>query len=358
MGTVDIEDDVFVFSCTQTRQWYGYSLSSGNLLWTTPSIESFDFYGMSSNIYRGMFFAYGYGGVLHAYNVTTGKELWTYTAANVGFESPYGNYPLSMGAIADNKIYLYSTEHSPTMPMWRGSYIRCIDVATGHEDWKIESWSTGIAIADGYLVSLNLYDNQIYCYGRGPSATSVSATQGIGNIVTIQGSVTDQTVGKPNIPAISDVDQQAWMEYQYEEQAMPTKATGVPVTIYQTDPNGNSYTVGTVTSDLSGHYAISFVPTMPGMYTFTASFAGSNAYYGSSSVTSIAVGPAASPVVTPTPTQTTTPTQTPVQSPSPSPSAVVIPPNSAMPTTTYIAIGAAVIVIVAAAAALILRRRK
>lgn len=359
MGTVDVEDDIFLFSCTQTRQWYGYSLSSGNLLWTTPSIESFDFYGMSSNIYRGMLFAYGYGGVLHAYNITTGKEIWKYTAANVGFESPYGNYPLSMGAIADNKIYLYSTEHSPTMPMWRGSYIRCVDVATGHEDWKIESWSTGVAIADGYLVSLNLYDNQIYCYGRGPSATTVSATQGIGNVVTVQGFVTDVTVGKPNVPAISDADQEAWMEYLYEEQAMPSKAVGVPVTVSQTDPNGNTYAVGTVNSDVSGHYAVSFTPTMPGMYTFTAAFSGSNAYYGSSSVTSIAVGPAASPVVTATPTATVAPIATPTPIVTAAPTATNAQnPTSAGTTTTYIAIGAVIIIIVAAAAALIMRKRK
>ncbi len=31
------------------------------------------------------------------------------------------------------------------------------------------------AIADGYSVSLNGYDNQIYSVGRGPSATTVSA---------------------------------------------------------------------------------------------------------------------------------------------------------------------------------------
>ena len=35
----------------------------------------------------------GYGGVLIAYDIKTGKVLWNYTAAQEGFESPYGNYP-------------------------------------------------------------------------------------------------------------------------------------------------------------------------------------------------------------------------------------------------------------------------
>ena len=31
-------------------------------------------------------------------------------------------------------------------------------------------------IADGFIVGLNFYDNQIYCYGKGPSATTVTAS--------------------------------------------------------------------------------------------------------------------------------------------------------------------------------------
>jgi hypothetical protein len=364
MGTVDPEDGVFLFSCTQTRQFYGFNLATGNQIWTTPSIESFDFYGMSNNIYRGLLLAYGYGGVLHAYNITTGKEVWSYTAADVGFESPYGNYPLSMGAIADNKIYLYSTEHSPTMPLWRGSYLRCIDVATGHEDWKIANFANSVAIADGYIVSLNLYDNRIYCYGKGPSETTVSASPGIGNAVTIQGTVIDQTVGKPGIPAISDADQEAWMEYVYAQQGIPTNAKGVPVAIYETDPNGNTYKVATVTTDISGHFVTSWTPTLKGAYKITAAFDGSNAYYGSSGVAGIAVGDlTVSPLVTQTPEPTPkaitpTPTLTQPTETQPPLTTAPTPPAYGPSTATYIMISAAIVIVLAVVAALILRRRK
>jgi hypothetical protein len=341
MGTVDLEDGVFIFSCTQTRQYFGYDLSTGSQIWTTPSIEAFDFYGMTNNIYQGKLFATGYGGVLHAYDIKTGAELWNYTARGVGFECPYGNYPLSIGAIADGKIYLYSTEHSPTMPMWRGSYVRCIDVNNGHEDWKLADFAGNIAIADGYMVTLNLYDNQIYCIGKGPSATTVSATPGVGNAVTIEGTVTDQSVGKPGIPAISDADQEAWMEHVYEQQGMPQNAQGVPVTIYVTDPNGNTNSIGTVVSDVSGTFGMSWTPQTQGFYTITAAFDGSNAYYGSTAVTHLAVGSA--PAASPEPTLTVAPT----------------PPSFGPSSTTYYVVTAAIVIVaVIAAIALILRKRK
>jgi len=75
-----------------------------------------------------MLFNAGYGGDLIAYNITTGKQLWTYNATNVGYESPYGaNYPLLTATIANGILYEVSGEHSATQPMWRGSHIRAIN---------------------------------------------------------------------------------------------------------------------------------------------------------------------------------------------------------------------------------------
>ena len=131
---IDPEDGVFFFKEPITRRWWGYSLATGQQLWGPSAPENaWNFYGMNNNIYNGMLLSYG-GGMsgsdLIAYNVTTGKILWTYTPNQVGFESPYGTYPLSNAAIADGKLYMYSTEHSPTQPLWRGSYLRCIDAST------------------------------------------------------------------------------------------------------------------------------------------------------------------------------------------------------------------------------------
>jgi outer membrane protein assembly factor BamB len=344
---------------------------------------------MWSNIYQGKLITAGYSGVLICYNITTGKMLWNYTAQQEGFESPYGNFPLYITAIADGKIFTVSGEHSPTQPLWRGAYIRCIDANTGQEIWKALHWGSGIGgahltgtavyMADGYIVGLNLYDAQIYCYGKGPSATTISAPQTVvsqGESVLITGTVTDVSAGAKarvangefsQVAAVSDPSQGKYMAYIYQQQVKPTDATGVPVTISVLDPNNNTYTIGTTTSDIAGHYGLMWTPPVPGYYTITATFAGSDSYYGSSAETALGVSKAAAaaivtPAITPAPTQaqTTAPTVAPtaVVTVAPTPSPVVIPPTSAAPTTTYIAIGAVIIIAIAAAAALILRRRK
>ena len=84
-------------------------------------------------------------------------------------------------------------------------------------------------------------------------------------------------------------DQQAWMEYLYEQQAAPTNPKGVEVSLDTLDPNGNFMHIGTVTSDASGMYKKAFVPEVPGEYTIIASFAGSKSYGGSYAETAINV---------------------------------------------------------------------
>jgi hypothetical protein len=326
---VDPEDGVFTFKeGTSVRRW-GYSLATGQLLWTSGPEPAGHFYGWSTNTYQGMLLSAGYGGVLIAYDIKTGKVLWNYTAEQVGFESPYGNYPILVTCIADGKIYLVSGEHSTTQPMWRGSYLRCINASNGAELWKVLHWggaqvagievgsAASVFIADGFLVGVNFYDNQIYCYGKGPSATMVAASPKIsahGDKILIEGLVTDQspgakklaqTLGYPNgVPAISDADQQAWMEYLYAQQGIPGNAKGVEVSLDTLDPNGNFVHIDTVTSDLSGGFKKMWTPEVPGEYTVIATFAGSNSYYSSYAQTYIGVEeapPATPPVEYPQP---------------------------------------------------------
>ena len=304
MGAVDPDDDVFVFSCALTRERWGYSLTTGQELWKSSPEPSMNFYGMSTNIYQGMLLSSGYSGVLIAYDIKTGNILWNYTATQEGFESPYGNFPIGISSIADGKIYLTSSEHSPTQPMWRGSYLRCVNASNGAEVWKCLFWGMGMgsgsgaALGDGYIVGLNAYDNQIYCFGKGPSATTVTAPDTailVGTNFVIRGTVTDQCAGakaiadkeglKDGVPAVSDESQRAWMEYLYEQQAKPTDATGVPVLIDVIDANGNYRNIGSTTSDTSGTFSYTWKPDISGDYTVIATFSGSASYYGSSAET-------------------------------------------------------------------------
>ena len=56
------------------------------------------------------------------------------------------------------------------------------------------------------------------------------------------------------VPAVSDASQKEWMEYVYMQKPRPTDVTGVDVTLTVIDPNGNTYDIGTATSDSYGHY--------------------------------------------------------------------------------------------------------
>ena len=296
IGPKSYEDDVWVLECKETRQKWGYSLSTGTLKWgPTESQDVWDMYGQGSKFAYGNLYSSGYAGKLICYDAATGVLKWTYEALGIGYESPYGDYPLSIGAIADGKVYLYSTEHSPTTPLWRGSYLRCVNATTGEELWKSLNFVSGMALADGYVVTGDWYDQRMYCYGKGPSATTISLKDDIvteGDSILITGSVTDQSPGAKGTPAIRDEDMDAWMEYLYKQQAMPENAIGVTVKLSTYDPNGNYQDIGTTTVDQHGNYGKLWKPPVPGEYYIQADFEGSESYGSSSATTYLGVAEA------------------------------------------------------------------
>ncbi len=365
MGS-EITDNVYYYYARETLQFHGYDVRTGTEIWTSQPLSSaWDMYQEVEVGAYGNFYAATFSGHVYAFNLATGKLVWQFYSGDAGYETPYGTWSYYNGiTAADEKIFIGTGEHSPGSDMIRGQKLFALDVVTGKCLWNISGYVMNPAIADGYMVVYNVYDNQIYSFGKGPSATTVSAPQTSvpkGTDVLITGTVTDQSLGQKDTPAISDADMSVWMEYLHMQKPMPTNVKGVPVHLTAIDPNGNFQDIGTATSNIGGTYGISWTPPVPGLYTVTATFEGSNSYGSSYATTYLSVSQAASaaPVVTSTPAQTTAPTSVPTQTPtSPSPSPAVQPPTSSMPVTTYVAIGAAVIIIVVAAAALILRRRK
>jgi hypothetical protein len=311
---------------TKTLIYYGYDLTTGKQIWQIGPMPQFDYYNSRLDSYKGLLFLdQGYGGILMAYDLTTGESVWNYTAEGVGFESPYGNYPIGIACMADGNglIYTASSEHSPTQPLWRGPNLRCINATDGTEVWSILFWGanmgpvdpSNIAMADGILVGNNYFDNELYAFGKGPSATTVSGPLSgavVNSVLTLTGTVTDQTeTGRrttndnyqftlKGTPAISDSDMDKWMEYLFMQQSYPADAKGVPVHLATIDPNGNYFDIGTVTSDINGNYGVPFTPSVPGTYQILANFAGSNAYGPSTASTYIAVAdvPAVTQVTT------------------------------------------------------------
>jgi hypothetical protein len=322
--SVDPVTRVFLFEYKETMQWAGYSLDDGRWLWgPTPPETDFNYYisgyGTTYAVAYGHLYDGGYGGILYCRDLKTGSLLWTYgnggagNSTNSGFYTPYGRYPIWMGSIADGKIYLVTSEHSPNAPIYKDALVRCVNATTGEEIWTImgfcgsfESPRGDAVVADGFLVYLNHYDMQIYCIGKGPSATTVQAPMTAitaGNSVVIQGTVIDIAAGTkqnepaarfPNgVPAVSDASMSAWMEYVYMQKPRPANATGVEVTIDAIDPNGNFIHIGTATSDTSGTFGYAWTtPDVPGKYTIIATFAGSESYWPSYAETYTAISEA------------------------------------------------------------------
>jgi len=294
------DTDVFILRCAQTGQLWGYDLNTGSLKWgpteMMPGNEQFDYYTQRGAIYDDiMLVASQYSGTLKAYDAVTGEQLWVYEAdaAPYSYESAYGaNMPVTIGAVCDGMVYVYSGEHSPTKPLWRQSYIRCIDMTDGTLIWKLPIFNMGLAIADGKLVAASEYDNMIYTIGKGPSATTVTGPEGVqplGTTVLIKGTVTDQSPGAKNTPAIADEDMSEWMEYLYMQQPMPKDAKGVEVILTTFDPNGNSYEIGRTTSSNRGTFGCEVDLPVPGLYKIIATFKGSDSYSASSAETYVIV---------------------------------------------------------------------
>jgi hypothetical protein len=156
----------------------------------------------------------------------------------------------------------------------------------------------------------------IYCYGKGSSATTVSAPQtlaALGSSVMLTGTITDDTpTGRrtandkidftlKGTPAISDEDMSRWMEYKFMQQIYPADAKGVQVNLATIDPNGNYIPIGTTTSDINGNYGLLFTPEIPGTYQIIATFDGSKSYGTSTATTYMAVGEAPASTSAPTP---------------------------------------------------------
>ena len=214
-----------------------------------------------------------------------------------------------------------TTEHTVTTPIFKGALTRAINATNGAEIYTLSAYTSAFntataCIADGYATLFNGYDNQIYCLGRGPSQTTVTAPQTAtteGSNVVIQGKVVDISAGTqqiapaanfPNgVPVSSDATMAAWMGYVYQQQGLPTNFTGVTVTLTAVDPNNNTVTLGTATTNINGLYSLLWkAPSVPGKYTVTATFSGTKGYWPSVSQTAMAVQAPATATSTPTAT--------------------------------------------------------
>lgn len=305
-----MNDGVYAIFERETLQNIVYDYRTGNLLWKADSINAttdpWSLYKSGSLIAYGKLYYSGYGGRVFAYDIKTGDKLWEYFGGYAEYQTPYNVWPFYGGfTLADGKIFIGNLEHSPTQPLWTGAKLHVINGETGEGVWNITGMfqSSGFAIADGYFIGFNAYDGQIYCFGKGKTATTVTASSKIseyGDTILIEGTVTDQSPDSnaKGTPAISDADMTSWMEYLHMQKPRPTDASGVEVSLNTIDPNNNLVHIGNVTSDSNGLFKMMWTPEVPGEYTIIASFVGSESYWSSFAETAIGVTEAA---LTPSP---------------------------------------------------------
>jgi hypothetical protein len=353
---LDVNASIFWYQNSVYRKWYVYSLTNGNMLWESPPGPQFEFNGMGSVVvYDNMFIdTGGWGGVVAAYDAQTGTPLWNWTAPIVGQgETSYQYTITELGVVSGNGLlYLYSGEHSVNNPIRRDGMIWCLNMTTGDLVWKLTCWPSGSPIlGDQKLLVLDNHDNQIYCYGKGPSKTTVETPLGgifQGESCVIQGQVLDMSPGTAQseialrftggVPVVSDESEEAWMEYVYRQRPMPTNATGVEVALTLIDPNTNIVNLPSVTSDANGHFSVAYnADSVPGLYTVIANFVGTNSNYPSMAESSFVVIPESTAAPT-APAQANYVTTTDLM--------------------TYMAIGVvAIIIAIAIVGALVLRKR-
>jgi outer membrane protein assembly factor BamB len=315
-------DGYYVRHDKDTNQAYGYSLATGQQVWGPVQLtgNALSHIESSAAIAYGKVYIWDFGGYVTAIDLNNGTIAWTFNMGSAGYNTPYGIYPIwgfGSQSIADGMLFL-SESRMYDPPLFPGAQKLAINCTNGQLVWSELGFygRDASAISMGEMLAWNSYDGQIYAYGQGPSKTTVTAPDvGVTTAtpITITGTVTDISAGSqqnavamnfPNgLPCVSDASMSQFMQAVYMQQVMPTNLTGVPVTISVTDSNHNTYVIGKTTSDpYTGTYGLTWTPIVPGNYTVTATFAGTQSYYGSSATSyfyASSPAPTASPYPSP-----------------------------------------------------------
>ena len=120
---------------------------------------------------------------------------------NPGLETPYATWPLwtFLCDCFTNDVGYFAVGHEYNPPLFHGAQLIALNMTDGKFIWsELDMSVESTSIAYGIMLSRNAYDNQIYAFGKGPSAMTVSAPQvGVTTLtpITISGTVTDVSAG-------------------------------------------------------------------------------------------------------------------------------------------------------------------
>ncbi|MGD6810133.1 MAG: PQQ-binding-like beta-propeller repeat protein [Candidatus Bathyarchaeia archaeon] len=310
--------DDFIIYDPVAATFHCYSMKTGNELWESDSFAdsswatTWTVYGAETNDYENLYLMLP-DGTMAALSLETGKQVWRSTAI---LSTEYTNnvVPTVCGMVmVGGNIYGYAGYSTLYQldPMPRFGMMLCVNATTGDTTYTLNGGLYPIAAANGYVMAVGLYDEKLYCIGKGQTSTSVVIQNDVianGATALIKGNVLDQSPAQSGTSVVADSSMSEWMDYLNMQNSTllnnPPQPTGVPVTLTAVDPNGNTITVGTTTTDSEGNYAINFTPETTGIYTIKATFDGTGSYWPSNAGTQLSVV-AASETTPNTITQTT-----------------------------------------------------
>jgi outer membrane protein assembly factor BamB len=315
-------DAFIVFDCVASS-FHCYSITTGQELWESESFadapwdsatwaSTWTVYGSETNDYENLYFMFP-DGSMAALSLATGNTVWR-SEPIPSTEYPNNAVPFVCGLVmVGGNLYGYAGYSILYQidPMPRFGMMVCVDASTGEIEYTLNGGLYPIAAANGYVIADGMYDETIYCVGKGPTKTTVTAPDiavPMGTTITIRGSVLDMSpaaqeyysqVKFPNgVPAVSDEDINEFMDYLHMQnstlQNNPPTPDGVPVKLYVVKPDGTEEWITTVTSNSFGNFAYEYVPLSEGIYSVIAKFDQSESYWPSSSQTSFTATPAAS----------------------------------------------------------------
>jgi hypothetical protein len=309
-------DDFIIFDSTAAT-FHCYSMLTGAELWESPSFAdspwatTWTVYGSLTNDYDNVYLMLP-DGTMAALSLATGEEVWRSTPMpSTEYTNNVVPYVEDMVMVGGN-IYLYagyslSYQINPTP---RFAMLVCLNATTGDITYTLNGGIVPSAAANGYVLGQGNSDGILYCLGKGPTKTTVSAPQTAvprGTAMVITGSVLDMSPAAqdydsqvlfPNgVPAVADEDMSEFMDYLYMQNSTllnnPPTPDGVPVNLFVVKPDGTEEWITTVVSDSDGTYAHEYVPSSEGVYKVIAKFDGSGSYWSSTSQTYFTATPAA-----------------------------------------------------------------
>ena len=159
---------------------------------TQNEISTLDYFGnpyfpyFSTQPAYGKVYSLQYGGYLYAYDLQTGKRLWTFGNGNTpnnstesGLQEP-GPYPGFIMAVGNDVIYIISTEHTIFTPIPKGNSVRAINATSGLQIWSSTAYvgtfqHTAFRNSRWLCNMVQRLRDQTDTAGRGPSTMTVTA---------------------------------------------------------------------------------------------------------------------------------------------------------------------------------------